>query len=136
MHILALDVGTWHVEAAVLDVETAAPVEPKARVAYETDHPTKGSSRSLGPHLNPAVGQTPTRLPGVQVAALAGLPARANRASRQEKCARRFSAEAGLPPRRWHSAMDHPRSGFPRSSWIAFCFSACKNFSFSTSSKS
>jgi xylulokinase len=39
MHILALDVGTSSVKAAVLDVTTATPVGPVARIAYPLDHP-------------------------------------------------------------------------------------------------
>lgn len=41
MHILALDVGTSHVEAAVLEVESARAVGPRGRVAYHLDHPTR-----------------------------------------------------------------------------------------------
>jgi xylulokinase len=40
MHILALDVGTSSVKAAILDVERAAPVGPVARVAYPLDQAT------------------------------------------------------------------------------------------------
>jgi xylulokinase len=40
MRVLALDVGNGSVTAAVLDVETAAPVGTVARVAYPIDHPT------------------------------------------------------------------------------------------------
>lgn len=40
MHILALDVGTSSVKAAVLDVETTEPVSGIAREGYELDHPT------------------------------------------------------------------------------------------------
>jgi hypothetical protein len=40
MRILALDVGTSSVKAAILDVERAAPVGPNAHAAYELDHPT------------------------------------------------------------------------------------------------
>jgi xylulokinase len=40
MHILALDVGTSSVKAAVLETTTAAPVGAIARAAYEIDHPT------------------------------------------------------------------------------------------------
>src|SRR5437763_1282780 len=40
MRILALDVGTSSVKAAVLEVESAAPVGPIARVGYDLDHPT------------------------------------------------------------------------------------------------
>jgi xylulokinase len=40
MHILALDVGTSSVKAAILDVATANPVSPVAKSAYALDHPT------------------------------------------------------------------------------------------------
>jgi xylulokinase len=40
MRILALDVGTSSVKAAVLDVATAAPVGEIVKEAYELDHPT------------------------------------------------------------------------------------------------
>src|SRR5436305_770033 len=40
MRILALDVGTSSVKAAVLDVATAEPLGPVARAAYALDHPT------------------------------------------------------------------------------------------------
>jgi xylulokinase len=40
MHILALDVGTSSVKAAVLDAATGRPVGPIARAAYDLDHPT------------------------------------------------------------------------------------------------
>jgi sugar (pentulose or hexulose) kinase len=39
MRILALDVGTSSVKAAVLEVEAAKPVGPVSRVTYELDHP-------------------------------------------------------------------------------------------------
>src|SRR5919201_1932422 len=39
MAILALDVGTSSVKAAVLDVESARPVGPVGRAGYELDHP-------------------------------------------------------------------------------------------------
>jgi sugar (pentulose or hexulose) kinase len=39
MRILALDVGTSSVKAAILDVASAAPVGKVARVAYALDHP-------------------------------------------------------------------------------------------------
>ncbi len=44
MHILAIDVGTSSVKAAVLDVETAAPVGEIARKDYQLDHPTSESA--------------------------------------------------------------------------------------------
>src|SRR5262245_15528815 len=40
MHLLALDVGTSSVKAALLDAAAAAPVGPVARAGYELDHPT------------------------------------------------------------------------------------------------
>ena len=40
MHILALDVGTSSVKAAVLDVESGRAVATIARAAYDLDHPT------------------------------------------------------------------------------------------------
>jgi xylulokinase len=40
MHILALDVGTSSVKAAILDTLTATPVGPVGRVPYALDHPT------------------------------------------------------------------------------------------------
>ena len=40
MRILALDVGTSSVKAAVLDVTTGDPIGPVARAAYAIDHPT------------------------------------------------------------------------------------------------
>jgi xylulokinase len=40
MHILALDVGTSSVKAAVLESTTAEPVGPIGKAAYELDYPT------------------------------------------------------------------------------------------------
>jgi xylulokinase len=40
MHVLALDVGTSSVKAAVLDVQSSLPAGPVAHVPYELDHPT------------------------------------------------------------------------------------------------
>ncbi len=40
MQILALDVGTSSVKAAVLDVESGRPVGPVAHAGYELEHPT------------------------------------------------------------------------------------------------
>src|SRR5437764_570314 len=40
MHVLAVDVGTSSVKAAVLEVATAAPVGPVARAPYQLDRPT------------------------------------------------------------------------------------------------
>jgi xylulokinase len=44
MQILAVDVGTSSVKAAVLDVDTAAPTGPVARVAYALDRPTRDAA--------------------------------------------------------------------------------------------
>jgi sugar (pentulose or hexulose) kinase len=51
MQILALDVGTSSVKAAVLDVETANPVGSIARVGYELDHPTPEAAEVPPPRL-------------------------------------------------------------------------------------
>ncbi len=40
MQILALDVGTSSVKAAILDVATATPLGPLARASYTLDYPT------------------------------------------------------------------------------------------------
>src|SRR5437764_10779274 len=40
MHVLALDIGTSAVKAAVVDVTTAAPVGPVHKAAYDLDRPT------------------------------------------------------------------------------------------------
>jgi sugar (pentulose or hexulose) kinase len=40
MQILALDVGTSSVKAAILDVATVAPLGPVARASYTLDYPT------------------------------------------------------------------------------------------------
>src|SRR5205823_2454878 len=40
MRILALDVGTSAIKAAVLETTTAEPVGPITRQAYPLDHPT------------------------------------------------------------------------------------------------
>jgi xylulokinase len=40
MQVLALDVGTSSVKAAILDVATATPVGPVAKANYTLDHPT------------------------------------------------------------------------------------------------
>jgi xylulokinase len=55
MHILALDVGTSHVEAAVLDAETATAVGPVARVPYALDHPTPDAAEVPAERLWDAV---------------------------------------------------------------------------------
>ena len=40
MHILAIDVGTSSVKAAVLDQPTGEPASHPARAEYDLDHPT------------------------------------------------------------------------------------------------
>jgi sugar (pentulose or hexulose) kinase len=44
MHILALDVGTSSVKAAVLDQRTGDPVGRPAKAAYDLDHPTSDAA--------------------------------------------------------------------------------------------
>jgi sugar (pentulose or hexulose) kinase len=55
MHILALDVGTSAVKAAVLDADTAAPVGPVVRVASPLDQPTPETATILPERLWEAV---------------------------------------------------------------------------------
>jgi xylulokinase len=55
MHILALDVGTSSVKAAVLDVASAAPVGKVARVSYALDHPVPGAAEVPAERLWQAV---------------------------------------------------------------------------------
>src|SRR5262249_30268381 len=51
MQILALDVGTSSVKAAVLDVATATTVGPIAKVSYTLDHPTPDAAEVPGERL-------------------------------------------------------------------------------------
>jgi xylulokinase len=55
MHILALDVGTSSVKAAVLDVATATPVGPIAKAGYALDHPTPDAAEVPAERLWAAV---------------------------------------------------------------------------------
>jgi xylulokinase len=55
VRILALDVGTSSVKAAVLDATTAAPVGPVARAAYPLDHPTPDAAEVPAERLWQAV---------------------------------------------------------------------------------
>jgi xylulokinase len=55
MRVLALDVGTSSVKAAVLDVETARPLVPVARSAYNLDHPTPDAAEVPAERLWQAV---------------------------------------------------------------------------------
>lgn len=57
MHILALDVGTSAVKAAVLDRAGAEPAGPIARVAYELDHPTPDAAEVPAARLWEAVAR-------------------------------------------------------------------------------
>jgi xylulokinase len=57
MHILALDVGTSSVKAAVLDVATARAVGPAAKIAYELDHPVPEAAEVPAPRLWDAVAR-------------------------------------------------------------------------------
>ncbi|HZU35540.1 MAG TPA: FGGY-family carbohydrate kinase [Gemmataceae bacterium] len=51
MRILALDVGTSSVKAAVLDVESATAVGPIARAAYELDSPSEDAAEVPAPRV-------------------------------------------------------------------------------------
>src|SRR5262249_29661007 len=51
MRILALDVGTSSVKAAILDAVTALPMGPVAHVAYPLDHPTPDAAEVAPEHL-------------------------------------------------------------------------------------
>jgi xylulokinase len=55
MHILALDVGTSSVKAAVLDVASARPIGKIARTEYELDHPTPDAAEVPAERLWKAV---------------------------------------------------------------------------------
>jgi xylulokinase len=55
MHILALDVGTSSVKAAVLDVAAGRPAGPIAHVPHELRHPTPDAAEVSAAHLWTAV---------------------------------------------------------------------------------
>src|SRR5262245_49006857 len=57
MRILALDVGTSSVKAAILDAVTALPMGPVAHVAYPLDHPTPEAAEVAPEHLWSAVAK-------------------------------------------------------------------------------
>lgn len=57
MRILALDVGTSSVKAAVLDVASGRPVGPEAHVAYALDFPTPDAAEVPAERLWAAVAQ-------------------------------------------------------------------------------
>ncbi|HXG11824.1 MAG TPA: FGGY-family carbohydrate kinase [Gemmataceae bacterium] len=57
MRILALDVGTSSIKAAVLDAERAQPVGPVARAAYDLDFPTPDAAEVPAERLWSAVAQ-------------------------------------------------------------------------------
>jgi xylulokinase len=58
MRILALDVGTSSVKAAVLDVASATPVGPVAKTAYSLDHPSPEAAEMPASRLWEAVART------------------------------------------------------------------------------
>src|SRR5262245_44701865 len=64
MRILAIDVGTSSIKAAVLDVERAEPVGEISHVPYELDHPT------------PDAAEVPTRRLWAAIAKAASAAAR------------------------------------------------------------
>ena len=70
MHVLALDVGTSSVKAAVLDVAAGQPVGPVAHAAYELEQPTPDAAELSPERLWGAVAEaarTSTRaIPDVQ----------------------------------------------------------------------
>jgi len=72
MRILALDIGTSSVKAAVLDVTTAAPVGPIARVAYALDTPVPDAAEIPAARLWNAV--TAAARDAVRQAGVAGIP--------------------------------------------------------------
>ncbi len=55
MRVLGLDVGTSAIKAAALDVATAQPVGPVARVAYDLDYPTPDAAEVTPERLWSAV---------------------------------------------------------------------------------
>jgi xylulokinase len=55
MHILAIDVGTSSVKAAVLDQPTGSPVAHPARAEYDLDHPTPDAAEVPADRLWAAV---------------------------------------------------------------------------------
>src|SRR5439155_1787019 len=55
MQVLALDVGTSSVKAALLDVATAMPVSPVVRANYALDHPTPDAAEIPAERLWSAV---------------------------------------------------------------------------------
>src|SRR5437868_1152721 len=55
MQILALDVGTSSVKAAILDVATATPLGPVARASYSLDYPTPDAAEVPAERLWSAV---------------------------------------------------------------------------------
>lgn len=60
MNILALDVGTSAVKAAVLDVASMQPLHPPAKVAYEFDSPTPDAFEIPAQRLKNTVWQAAT----------------------------------------------------------------------------
>jgi xylulokinase len=73
MQILALDVGTSSVKAAVLDVVTATPVGPVARANYALDHPTADAAEVPAERLWSAVtaaAREATAVPRLRIEAI------------------------------------------------------------------
>lgn len=78
MHVLALDVGTSSVKAAVLDLPTGEPVAPPAKAAYPLEHPTPDAAELPAPKLwaaidraaREAVAAAGTPVDGVGLAAM------------------------------------------------------------------
>jgi sugar (pentulose or hexulose) kinase len=70
MHILAIDVGTSSVKAAVLEVSSTGPRGPVAKVDYELDHPTPEAAEVTTERLWNAVAsaaRTATRESSVNI---------------------------------------------------------------------
>ena len=59
-HILALDIGTSSVKAAVLDRRTGDPAGPVAKVDYDLAHPTPDAAEVDAGHLWDAISQAAT----------------------------------------------------------------------------
>ena len=72
MRILALDVGTSSVKAAVLESETAEPVGAIARAADDLDSPVPDTAEVPAPRLWQAIAQAGRQ--AVRNSSGAGLP--------------------------------------------------------------
>ena len=75
MQILALDIGTSSVKAAVLDATSGQPLGPVARVGYDLEHPTPDAAQVdaevLWRAVSAAARQATRDFPGVQGVGLA-----------------------------------------------------------------